>query len=517
MYERARLSRDARFDGRFFVGVMTTGIYCRPICRARQPKPENVRYYLSAAAAAAAGLRPCRRCRPEAAPGSPSWLGRSATVDRALHLIADGALDEDGGDGVRDVASLAARFGLGERQLRRLFVEHVGATPAKIASRRRLHLARCLLEHSDGADRTERPLTEIAYAAGYGSVRRFNAAFREAFGQPPSAVRRRGLVGARAAPGTPVAGGEAWTLRLELRRPFDWEGLVAFLEARAIPGVETVQSGVYRRTFRRPGATLGSGAGGWLEVAYDGDGAVLMRLYTLDGGRSVRSLAGSVSRVRRLCDLDADPAAVAGSLSRDPVLAGPLRRRPGIRVPGCWDSFELVVRAVLGQQVTVRGATTLSGRLIERFGSSLETPAAMTLPSEVGAVWPMRLFPRPETLADAELETLGMPRSRADTLRAVARAFAEGRLDLGAMTSLEQTLEELTVLPGIGPWTAQYVAMRALGHPDAFPASDLGLRKALSRDGKPASTRGVERRAEPWRPWRAYAAMLLWSSAAGGG
>jgi AraC family transcriptional regulator of adaptative response / DNA-3-methyladenine glycosylase II len=468
---RALASRDARFDGRFFVGVTSTGIYCRPVCPARTPLRRNCRFFPAAAAAAEAGFRACRRCRPEASPGSAAWHGTSAVVTRALRLVADGALDEG------SVAELAARVGTGERQLRRLFVEHVGASPLAVANTRRVHFAKQLL------DETALPVTVIAHAAGFASVRRFNAAMREAWGSAPRALRRA----------SPGARGAEVVLRLGYRPPFDARALLDYLGVRAIPGVEEVADGSYRRSvaFER--------ASGVIEVRPDRDAhQVLLHV----PAALTRWLGPIAARVRRLFDLDADPAPIAAQLARDPELARRLRERPGVRVAGAWSGFELAVRAILGQQVTVAGATTLAGRLAERLGEPLATP--------VGGV--RRVAPRAGALARADLAALGMPRARAGALRALGRAVADGRLDLEGALDPEEAVRRLEALPGIGPWTAQYVALRALGVPDAFPASDLGLRRALGSEGRPLPARALERRAEAWRPWRGYAAILLWTS-----
>ena len=470
---QAALRRDARFDGRFFAGVKTTGIYCRPICRVRPAKPENVRWFACAAAAEAAGFRPCRRCRPEAAPGTPAWNGTSAVVSRALRLIASGA----------PAAGLADHLGLGARQLRRLFATHLGVSPAEVMRARRVHFARTLI------DETDLPMAEVAFAAGFGSIRDFNHALRTRFGRPPTVLRRaRGRCG-------PLGGGSGLTVRLPYRPPFDWEGLLDFLALRATPGVETVAGGVYRRTI-----ALGD-ACGTIEVrAAAGEAHLLMRVHLARPER----LLEVVARARRMFDLDADPLLIAGRLGSGPLLGPLLARRPGLRVPGAWDGFELAVRAVLGQQVTVCGATTLAGRLVSAFGAPLERP-------EDGLT---HLFPGPETLASADVVSVGLPRARAATIRALATAVARGDLVLDASRGLEDAIARLGAVPGIGPWTAHYIAMRALGEPDAFPAADLGLRHALGNGAGPLAPARVAQLAEAWRPWRAYAALHLWTGAA---
>ena len=468
---RALASRDARFDGRFFVAVASTGIYCRPICPARTPLRRNCRFFAAAAAAAEAGFRPCRRCRPEASPASAAWHGTSAVVTRALRLVAEGALDTG------SVAELAARVGSGERHLRRLFAEHVGASPLQVAETRRVHFAKQLL------DETALPVTQVAHAAGFASVRRFNAAMREAWGAPPRSLRRS----ARALRGAEVV------LRLGVRPPFDAKALLGYLAARAIPGVEEVSGGAYRRSV-----ALGDDAG-VIEVRPDPDALRLQLHVPASLARHVGVIA---ARVRRLFDLDADLAPIAAQLRRDPELAARLRRRPGLRVAGAWSGFELAVRAILGQQVTVAGATTLAGRLVATFGKPLAAP--------VGSVH--ALAPSPAALAAGDVASIGIPRARAEALRALACALRDGSLDLEGRLDPDEAVRRLEALPGIGPWTAQYVALRALGAPDAFPASDLGLRRALGEGGGPLSARALEARAEAWRPWRGYAAMLLWTT-----
>jgi AraC family transcriptional regulator, regulatory protein of adaptative response / DNA-3-methyladenine glycosylase II len=458
---RAARSRDARFDGRFFTAVKTTGIYCRPICPARTPLRKNVRFFACAAAAEEAGFRPCRRCRPDAAPGTPAWNGPSATVSRAIRLIERGALDEG------SVDDLAVRLGVGGRQLRRLFAEHLGTSPLLVARSRRAHFARALL------DATAWPMARVAEEAGFHSVRRFNEVVQAVFQRTPSELRRRG-----------GPDGAAVTLRLAYRPPYDWPALVAFLGVRAIPGVEVVDAAGYRRTVES----------GRIEVRPDPRRNALA--LTLTPLRREHAQALQVAgRVRRMFDLDADPLQIAAVLSADPRLGPSVRARPGLRIPGAWDPFESSVRAILGQQVSVRAATTFAGRLVEAFGSRSPAPAEGLT----------HLFPAPEQLASAPLERIGLTRARAASIRSVARSAQMLR---DRPESLEGLVDRLCTLPGVGPWTANYLAMRAFGEADAFPAGDLGLRKA---SGDP-STAELERRSAAWRPWRAYAAMHLWSS-----
>jgi AraC family transcriptional regulator of adaptative response / DNA-3-methyladenine glycosylase II len=442
---RATRSRDPRFDGRFFTAVITTGIYCRPICPAKAARRENLRFFAYAAAAERAGFRPCMRCRPEVAPWTPAWNGTSATVTRALRLIGEGALDDG------DVDALAARLGVTSRQVRRLFDEQVGAPPVAVAQARRVHFARTLLVE------TSLPISDVAFAAGFSSLRRFNTAMRSAYHVAPRAMRRG------------RASDDAITLRLPYRPPFDWRGLLEFLGRRAIPGVELVSLDEYRRTI-----AVGDVAG-VLRVR-DDRGALavsLPRAFT-------RHLKTIVDRVRRMFDLFADPHAIRTHLERDAALRPLIERWPGTRVPGAWDPFELAVRAIVGQQVSVAGATTIVGRIAARYGSRIDT----------GDERLSIIFPDAPRLANARVG--GMPRARAATIRDVARAA-------GALDGIR----------GVGPWTLNYVAMRS-GDPDAFPHGDLALRKAAGG----VADRELLRRAEAWRPWRAYAALLLWRSLA---
>ena len=472
---QALLARDARFDGRFFAGVVTTGIFCRPICPAPKPRRKNVRFYTSAAAAADAGFRPCLRCRPEASPGSPGWLGTEAVVHRAMRLIAEGALDSKG------MERFADGLGVGSRHLRRLFQRHVGASPISVAKTRRVLFAKKLI------DDTDLPMSDVALSAGFASIRRFNAAVRETYARSPTELRA--LARKRSKP----IGGKGLTITLAVRPPFDWGALVGFLGPRAIPGVEAVGRDAYRRTFR-----VGSSHGVIRVAPVPGRNELSMSVRL---GES-RGLIDVVERARRLFDLDADPSAIHEHLHADARLRRLVDRSPGLRVPGAWDPAELAVRAVLGQQVTVSGATTLAGRLARAFGEPLAIDAGHGLDV---------VFPRPADLADADLSRIGLPRARQETVRSVARACCNGSLER-IPSSLEELVEGWTGVPGVGAWTAHYIAMRAFREPDAFPASDLGLRKTLSRRGRVPTPRELLEIAEPWRPWRAYAAMHLWNT-----
>jgi AraC family transcriptional regulator of adaptative response / DNA-3-methyladenine glycosylase II len=468
LYDRARLARDARFDGVFFTAVRSTGIYCRPVCPAPVPKRSNVHYYTSAAAAAAAGYRPCLRCRPELSPEAQQHLGEEA-VRRALALIADGALQE------ASVAQLAGEIGLSARQLQRVFVAQLGATPAAVHATRRLLLAKQLLTE------TALPITQVALAAGFNSLRRFNAAFLEGCGMPPSAIRKR-----RAE----VPGGDL-VLRLGYRPPLDFPAMLGFLRKRAIPGIERIGETSYERVL---GALHASAR---IHVEAD---PLRHELRLRIVGGDPRAIPDIVRRVRRIFDLDADLRAVHATLAAEPLLARAIARRPGLRVPGGWDGFEVAVRAVLGQQVSVAGAATLAARLVERHGAQRPgQPPGLD-----------RVFPAPQDLLDAPLEAIGLPRSRAATIRALAAAVAAGRLQFRAGQRLSDFVARATALPGIGDWTAQYIALRALGQPDAFPAGDLVLQRVLGADGARLSARATEARAQAWRPWRAYAVLHLW-------
>ncbi len=483
VYERARLARDVRFDGQFYIGVRTTGIYCRPICPANAPKTENVRFFPTAAAAGEAGYRPCLRCRPETAPGSPAWHGTSTTVKRGLRLIECGALDDG------NVEAMAERLGITSRHLRRLFTQHLGASPLAVAHTQRLHFAKRLIDES------RLSMQQIASAAGYGSVRRFNDAFQKAYGRSPRELRRdRDDNEAEARVPT-------LTLRLPYRRPLDWASLLRFFAQRATAGVESVTQTTYRRTVAL------TGRHGLLEVRPDTrDGYLSLTLH----GVTTAGLFEAVQRARDLFDLDAPVGDIAQALSGDSLLAEQLHRLPGPRVPGAWDGFELAVRAILGQQVSVAAASTLCSRIAARYGEPLDL-ATVNCDGDLSVV-----FPTPERLARARFNGVGLVGQRAATIRALACAVADRHIDFDFTQDPQSFHEKLTSIKGIGDWTAQYVAMRVLKNPDAFPAADLGLRKAIG-DGVPASAQTLNSRAEAWRPWRAYAAMLLWNSLSGSG
>ncbi len=468
-------SRDARFDGWFVLAVTSTRIYCRPSCPARTPRDDRMRFYPSAAAAQTAGFRACLRCRPDASPGSPAWDVRGDVVARAMRLIDDGLVDRAG------VPALAAALGYSTRQLERLLSDELGAGPLALARARRAQTARTLVEN------TTLPMTEVAYAAGYASVRAFNDAMSQTYAQNPSALRARAARRADPHPGL-VA------LRLAYRAPLDPSNLLGHLAATAVPGVEEWRGGAYRTTVRLPHAW------GIVTVHQPTGGAFPVTLRLAD----VRDLAAAVSRTRRMLDLDADPVAVDEALVRDERLRPLVVRSPGRRVPRTADPAAMALRAVIGQQVSTPAARTHAGRLVAALGTPLDDPdGGLT-----------HLFPAPaDLLADPQTtaSALAMPASRRTTLLALAAALADGlRLDAGA--GRDDARAALAALPGIGPWTVETIAMRALGDPDAFVASDLGVRQAAERLGLPTSPAGLERASRAWAPWRAYAVQHLWAT-----
>ena len=471
--EQARLSRDARFDGLFFTAVTSTRIYCRPVCPAPTPRRENIRYFANAAAAEQEGFRPCLRCRPELAPGSDELRRGDTVVARALNLIDAGELE------TQSLATLAKRLAMSDRQLRRLFVEKLGAAPMAVHTTRRLLFAKQLLSES------ALPITQVALASGFRSLRRFNAAFQDAYRLAPRDLRKRPR----------AAQGDALVLKLNYRPPYDFAAMLDFMRSRSLPGLEIVGTTSYARAFGS------ADAAGCLRVSEWGDDEPALRL-ELTGAAPTQLLA-LVSRVRRVFDLDADPHAIHAGLSHDARLRPLLARRPGLRLPGAWDGFELAVRAVLGQQVSVAAARTLAKRLLARLG----TPLAQE-PSEGLHV----LFPSPATMANADLDGLGITGARVATLRAIAQALEDGRVDFNRERTLDDFVARWTALPGIGAWTAHYIAMRALSHPDAFPADDLILRRS-GVPGEVLSAKALLAHAQAWRPWRAYAVLPLWLDA----
>jgi AraC family transcriptional regulator, regulatory protein of adaptative response / DNA-3-methyladenine glycosylase II len=470
---QATESRDARFDGWFIVGVRTTGVYCRPSCPSPVcPKPQNVVFYKTAAAAQLAGLRACKRCRPDAVPGSPEWDTRADLVGRAMRLIADGLVDRDG------VAGLARALAVSERHLNRLLVEAVGAPPLALARSQRAQTAGLLIET------TTLPFTEVAFSSGFASVRQFNDTIRQVFGAPPSELRRSRRDGRAACEPGRLA------LRLAVRRPYDRLGVVRWLAARAIAGVEEAANGSYRRALRLP-----SGLGLVDLEPRDDHVRAAFRLHGL------ADLAAAVQRCRRLLDLDADPFAYAAVLGEDDGLGPLVAANPGLRAPGTADVAESAARAVLGQQVSLRAARTLAARIAARYGTPLDSPE--------GSV--THAFPSSEVLATARLDGIGLPATRRRTLCALAQKLATGELVLDGGVDRADALRQLLEIPGIGHWTAAYVSLRALGDPDAFPVGDLGLRRGAAKIGLPSRDAALAARSESWRPWRAYAAHYLWS------
>jgi AraC family transcriptional regulator of adaptative response / DNA-3-methyladenine glycosylase II len=458
---RAALSRDARFDGRFVTAVKSTGIYCRPSCPALIPKRENVRFLPTAAAAQREGFRACLRCRPDAAPGSPDWDIRTDVVARAMRLIADGVVDREG------VPGLATKLSYTERHLHRMLTAEVGAGPLALARAQRAQTARVLIET------TGLGLAEIAFASGFGSVRQFNDTVREIYGRSPSELR------ARRRPGRGAAKAEgSISVRLPYRAPLDADALLEFLGARAITGIDAVEDGEYRRNLRLP-----NGSGSITLTPLPGHIAAQLAL------ADVRDLAPVVARARRLFDLDADPEAIDAVLGADPALAPMVAKAPGVRVPRAVDGFEIAVRAIVGQQISVAGARKVLGKLVR---------------ADQGQ------FPTPAELLELPDEAFAMPTARRTTLRTLAQTIVDGELDLDGSDDREATLARFTEIPGIGDWTAQYTAMRALGDPDAFLPTDLGVRRGAKAAGLPDDPKALAAYAERWRPWRSYAVIRLW-------
>ena len=470
---RAVESRDARFDGWFITAVRTTGIYCRPSCPTPvRPKRENVSFYPTAAAAQLAGYRACKRCRPDASPGSPEWNVRGDLVGRAMRLIADGTVDRDG------VAGLARRLAVSERHLHRLLLGELGAGPLAIARAQRAQTARVLIETTD------LPFTDVAFAAGFESIRQFNDTVREVFALTPTALRTAGRRRADIAHGV-------LTLRLPYRPPLDWSALSAWLRVRALPGVAEVNGRIYRRTLRLP-----RGAGVVALEPVDTHIQCTLRL------ESMADLTSAVRQCRRLLDLDSDPLSVVEVLSKDRRLSSVVKKHPGLRAPGAVDGTELAIQAVLGQQVSLAAARTLASRLVTAHGDVIKI-ADPTL---------THLFPHAAAIAEADLARLGVPATRRATLRGLARAVAGGTLALDPGADRNETYQQLLQVPGIGEWTAGYIVMRALGDPDTFLASDLGIKKAGVRLGIGSNPRAISEHAAAWRPWRSYATHQLWAT-----
>ena len=475
---RAVQSKDARFDGWFVTAVLTTGIYCRPGCPVRPPFVRNVRFYATAAAAQRAGLRACKRCRPDATPGSPEWNVRGDVVARAMRLIADGTVDRDG------VGGLAAHLGYTTRQLERMLQAEVGAGPLALARAQRAQTARVLIETTD------LPFGDVAFAAGFSSIRQFNDTVRLVFEATPTFLRKRAAARTGSSKSAAVSPGTV-CLRLPVRVPFAHEGVFGHLGAGAVPGCEEVRDGAYRRSLRLPcGNAL---VGLTPEVDH------VRCLVVLD---DFRDLATAIARCRRLLDLDADPEAVMDTLTRDPDLAPAVTKAPGQRIPRTVDEAELAVRAVLGQQVSTKAARTHAGRLVAAYGQPVEDPdGGLT-----------HTFPSVEELADIDPIHLAVPKARQRTLSALVAGLADKSVILDAGSDWECARTQLLALPGVGPWTAEVIAMRGLGDPDAFPASDLGLQLAVKQLGLPTHRRALIERSARWRPWRSYATQHLWTT-----
>jgi len=470
---RAVQAKDARFDGWFFTAVVTTGIYCRPSCPVVPPKPQNMRFFPSAAAAQQAGFRACKRCRPDASPGSPQWNERADLVARAMRLIADGVIDRDG------VPGLAARLGYSVRQVERQLLAELGAGPLALARAQRAQTARLLIETSS------LPMGAIAFAAGFASIRAFNDTVREVFALSPTELRRR------AGRGLPAAAPGILPLQLPLRTPLCPDNLFGHLAATAVPGVEEWRDGAYRRTLRLP-------HGPGVVALAPGPEYISCQLSLTD----LRDLGIAISRCRRLLDLDADPVAVADLLRQDAVLAPLVQKAPGRRVPRTVDAPGFAVQVVLGQQVSTAAARTQAGRLVAACGEPADDPAGGLT----------HLFPDMATLAALDPGTLGLPQARRSTLSTLTAALADGEIDLDVGSDWEQARARLGALPGLGPWSVETIAMRGLGDPDAFTPGDLGVRAAARQLGLPATPAALTRRAAAWRPWRAYAVQYLWAT-----
>lgn len=477
-------ARDPRFDGQFYTAVTSTGIYCRPSCPARTPRPENARFYPSAAAAQASGFRPCRRCLPDATPGSPAWDLNADISGRAMRLIADGTVDREG------VAGLAARLGYTSRQLGRILTAQLGAGPLALARARRAQVARTLIEGSDIS------FGEVAFAAGFGSVRQFNQTIQEVFRLSPSQLRSRHHRG------HPSSG--ALSVRLAVRTPFNGPALLDFLGQRAVAGVESVGPDWYARTLSLPHGP-GTAILGLRLLAGPGTGMVPVELRLAD----LRDLAAATERLRRLLDADADPVAVDAALGTDEILAPLVADSPGLRVPGHVDGFEVAVRAVVGQQISLAAARTVLAGLVAEHGRPVDDELRDTHDPRVADL--THLFPEPSALAAVPEETLLMPRRRAVALRALAKAVADGSIVLDRGADRPQVASALLALPGIGPWTVDYLRMRALGDPDALLATDLGTRQAVGSLGRAWQPSRIASAAQRWRPWRSYAQLHLWT------
>jgi len=458
-------ARDYRYDGRFFVAVKTTGIYCRPICPAKPARFENVRFYGTAAEAEARGFRPCMRCRPEAAAGSPRWNGTSATVSRALKRIDDGYLAAHG------VPDLAALVGLGQRHLRSLFVQHVGVAPKTLADARRLDFAKNLI------DTTALSMADVATASGFSSIRRFNDAIKRRYGGAPTELRTR-------RPAAAAGSASGAVIYLAYRPPYDWDWMLEHLGERSLRGVEVADRQAYSRSFRL------DGSGGWLRVTPEVD---RHRVKVEVFGSDVRSLMPIAQRTRALFDLNADPLLISHALSAGSAMRPLVSRFPGTRLPGSWDAYETAVKAIVGQLISVKAASSISNRLVARFGRPLCAPTE-------GA--PTRIFPEPPALADCGLESVGLTRAKANAIRELSRRVVAGTIELDGLVDSARLHEQLLEIPGVGPWTADYVALK-VADPDTLPRSDLVIARCLKKLGS---------NGDMWKPWRGYATHYLWRS-----
>ncbi|MCP4474426.1 MAG: DNA-3-methyladenine glycosylase 2 family protein [Gammaproteobacteria bacterium] len=456
-FYRAHLARDARFDGKFFVAVKTTKIYCRPVCPARKAKLENLEFFIHAAQAEAKGYRPCRRCQPETSPGSTAWLGSSAIVKRAVRMMDRANLDE------LSIHSIAEKLGVGERWLRELFQSQVGASPQAILIAKKLDIARNLLDHSTLS------ITDIAFSAGFQSIRRFNDAFKSRFEKTPSAFRKK----------SSSAGLQK--LELSYRPPYDWHSLMNFFAARMIPTMESATEDCYQRLF------IHNETPGWMQVKLADSNKIAVTFKLVQPG----NILDFAARIKDMFDLDADPMHIENDLKRDKKLKPFLAQYQGLRIPGCWNGFELAVRAVIGQKISVKGARTILIRLVELCGEKQTFDQSLTL---------TRFFPTPKNILAADLSTIGLTKAKIHTLKALAQALHDKKLILDGTADYNKTCQQLLAIKGIGPWTVEYIAMRGLKNPDAFPHTDLEIKKKMDR---------LQLDAEKWSPWRAYAALLL--------
>ncbi|MDF1761334.1 MAG: AlkA N-terminal domain-containing protein [Coxiellaceae bacterium] len=456
-FYKAHLARDKRFDGKFFVAVKTTGIYCRPICPARKAKLENLDFYIYAAQAEEAGFRPCMRCRPETAPGSAAWIGTSACVQRAVRMMDSVSTEEV------SVNSIAERLGVSDRWLRELFHEQVGASPQSVLLYKKLNVARNLLDHSSLS------ITDIAFSSGFQSIRRFNDAFKKRFKQTPSDIRNS------------LPFNASFQIELSYRLPYDWNNLIKFFSARALPNTEYVDEDGYQRIFNY------ANTHGWLRVTH-GDANKIHIELKLD---KPANIMGIVANIKDMFDLDADPMAIANDLKADKKLQPLLRKLPGIRIPGCFEPFELAVRAIVGQKISVKGARTALIKMVELCGQDQVFDDSITL---------KKYFPTPKNIIEADLSGVGLTNAKINALKALAAAIEDGAIVLDGTADYDETCQRLLALKGIGPWTVELIAMRALRNPNAFPEKDLEILKQVKRYGLNPKF---------WVPWRAYAAMLL--------